>query len=703
MASVVLTTLGGAVGGPVGRALGSVAGRAIDGALFGTRRREGPRLTELRVQTSSYGSAIPKLFGTMRVAGTVIWATDLREQAATTGSKTSGRTTQYSYSASFAVALSARPIRGIGRIWAEGKLLHGAAGDWKSRTGFRWYPGDEAQAPDPLIASIVGTGDAPAYRGIAYAVFEDMALADFGNRIPSLTFEVIADAEPVSLGGIAGALSDGTIGGEAGPVLGGFAAEGTSIGDAVAALIDPVGGWVAPVDGRVELRFGEGAARTVSPGVGVPQRRRMPVEPRDVAVAYHDAARDYQAGVQQVRFPGAQRTERIALPAAMSAADAAGLAAMVAARLAGGGERRTLTLDWDAIDIRPGERVRIAGEGGLWRVRRVAIEAGGVTAELVPIVGTMPAAVGTSGVAQLAADALPGRTRLRLIELPGTGDVPQIVAVAAGTEPGWRRATLLVGDDVIGWREAGMTAAAGTIGTVPGVLGPGPATIEDRINVVDIVLLHDAMTLADANAAAIDRGANAAMIGNEIVQFARARRTGPARWRLSGLWRGRQGSDRAMTAHAAGEGFVLLDPATLRALDDPAAMVGRPIRAMASGIAPDDVAQAAIVPDGRALVPPAPVHGRAERVGDTLRIGWVRRARGSAIWRDSVDVPLGEEREAYRVTIDHDDGRHEDVETDVSAMTMPFPVAPVRIAIRQIGTNGPSTPLILNFTPEKRP
>lgn len=80
MATLVLTTVGGAIGGPIGAAIGATLGQSIDRALlFPTPRRTGPRLTELAVQTSSYGTPIPRLFGTMRVAGSVIWATDLIE------------------------------------------------------------------------------------------------------------------------------------------------------------------------------------------------------------------------------------------------------------------------------------------------------------------------------------------------------------------------------------------------------------------------------------------------------------------------------------------------------------------------------------------------------------------------------------------------------------------------------------------------
>ena len=42
---------------------------------------------------------------------------------------------------------------------------------------------------------------APAYRGVAYVVFEDLALGDYGNRVPQFTFEVIRPAQ----GALAGA------------------------------------------------------------------------------------------------------------------------------------------------------------------------------------------------------------------------------------------------------------------------------------------------------------------------------------------------------------------------------------------------------------------------------------------------------------------------------------------------------------------
>ena len=123
MATLAFSAIGAAMGGPVGGAIGALLGQQIDRSALAGSRREGPRLDELRVSTSSYGRAIPRNCGRLRAAGTIIWATDLVES-----SETSGGVTTYHYSVSFAVALSSRPLAGLGRIWADGNLLRGEDG-----------------------------------------------------------------------------------------------------------------------------------------------------------------------------------------------------------------------------------------------------------------------------------------------------------------------------------------------------------------------------------------------------------------------------------------------------------------------------------------------------------------------------------------------------------------------------------------------
>lgn len=201
MATVVLkyagaalgSLVGGPLGGALGGALGGIAGNIIDQRIFGgnsKRSIEGPRLNDLRVMTSEEGAAIPTLWGRMRVAGQVIWATNLEEVVSTETQKASSKggggasssTTTYSYFGNFAVGLCEGEIDGIGRVWADGKIV-----DIDAFTS-RLYLGSESQNADSFITSVEGI--APAYRGLAYIVFERLPLERFGNRIPQLAFEV---------------------------------------------------------------------------------------------------------------------------------------------------------------------------------------------------------------------------------------------------------------------------------------------------------------------------------------------------------------------------------------------------------------------------------------------------------------------------------------------------------------------------------
>src|SRR3546814_20336289 len=128
----------------------------------------------------------------MRVAGTVIWATDLNENKQKSGGgKGRPSVTSYSYSVSFAVAISSRPILRVGRIWADGNLLRGMAGEFKTELGaFRLFTGDPDQDADQLMASAEGAAWTPAHRGFSSLVFEDFHLAGYGHRIRSLIFAV---------------------------------------------------------------------------------------------------------------------------------------------------------------------------------------------------------------------------------------------------------------------------------------------------------------------------------------------------------------------------------------------------------------------------------------------------------------------------------------------------------------------------------
>ncbi|MCM2563781.1 phage tail protein [Lutimaribacter sp. EGI FJ00015] len=194
------------LGWQAGWLLGSVVGQS----LFGPKLpdQQGPRLSDLAVSSSAYGAPIPIAYGTLRIAGNMIWSTGLIETTTTTrvGGKGGGggqKVTEYSYAASFALAFGEGPADQVLRLWADGKLIFDRTGAIEgsqtvARDGLRmrFYPGDETQLPDPLIASVEGAGSVPAHRGLCYIVFEDFELADYGNRIPNITAEITWRAQP---------------------------------------------------------------------------------------------------------------------------------------------------------------------------------------------------------------------------------------------------------------------------------------------------------------------------------------------------------------------------------------------------------------------------------------------------------------------------------------------------------------------------
>ena len=188
--------VGGAVGGPIGatigRALGALAGSAIDATLFGEKAAATAR-PDIRLQGSSEGGAIPRLYGWSRLAGNIIWATELEEITAEgRGGKGTAPAADAEICASFAVAFCEGEVSRLGRVWADGQLLE------LEGLNARFYRGTEDQAADSLIEAKQGI--APAYRGLCYLVFERLPLGEFGNRVPNITVElcrVVGDLEPL--------------------------------------------------------------------------------------------------------------------------------------------------------------------------------------------------------------------------------------------------------------------------------------------------------------------------------------------------------------------------------------------------------------------------------------------------------------------------------------------------------------------------
>ncbi len=722
MATLLLTTLGTAIGGPIGGAVGGLIGQQADAMIFGGGTRQGPRLRELSVSTSSYGQPISRHFGRMRAPGSVIWSTDLIEsKQKQKGRKGQPSTAIYSYSASFAIALSSTPIARLGRIWANGNLLRGAQDDLKVAGKLRFYQGFGDDSVDPLIAADKG-GTAPGFRDFAYVVFEDLDLGDFGNRIPALSFEIFAadSDDSVSLA----AMVPKTLATATASIAHarGFADEGGPL-VATLAAIDEVIPLVC-TSGKEALRI---APRISGQTASLSLPRQLSLQERGsdegrhkqragfparapAALRYYDEGRDYQPGVQ--RALGSRRDGRemmVDLPATMTASGARQLANDRANRARWQGE----TIVWRTGELdprlQPGEVVHVPDMPGQWFIRGWEWFDRGIelALERVPpnLLAPQPSDPGTANPP--TDQALPP-TLLAALEVPSEGHtnptLPLLFAAASAENSAWRGAALyrVQTNSLAPLGISGSQRA--TIGTLVEPLGPSWGHMFEPDAIALVELVADDLELEDTDITGLANGANRMMIGSEAIQFVRAIPLGGRRWRLQGLLRGRGGTEpEAAIGHLAQTGVVLLDD-SLVPLDAAEVPALDSTSIAAIGTSDNDAVIAYLANAGLSRRPLTPVHPRLQVGTDAVwDICWTRRARGQWRWDDGVDVPLIEELEAYLVGYGPIGAPYAAWSVDAPRIAFTQKQrtvlldawGPSELWVRQLGTFGQSPPLLI--------
>ena len=668
MATIVLSTVG-SLFGPIGQIVGTLAGSVIDNAIFAPKDYEGARLKELTVSGSSYGTPIARLYGKMRVPGTIVWSTDLTEHRdKQSNGKGQPKTVTYSYSVSFAVALSSRPIDGVGRIWADGNLLRGASGDLKSGGSLRIYQGHADQARDPLLEAVLGD-QCPAFRGCSYAVFEDLDLTDFGNRIPSLSFEILAGDASRLVGDMLKIREIGADDGARFPELAGFGHESGSLRE-VAQLVDRLHPLAPRLD-QNGLHFSSATALKGEPvalppaaawddgdfgkQVGQARVRLAQHQSSFSALRYYDPARDYQPGLQHASNSD-EGSRTFQFPGALTAGDAQKLARLANTRSAVNQD----TLSWRCAEldpeIGPGSLVTAPGVPGLWLVSAWEWRERGVELELQRYrAASSDQAPADPGRAWIPRDRPARSTILQAFETPwdGNGGASQrrayfAAGAAEGLWPGCAfysvRGTAV---DALGQ----STASRAAIGSLATPLAKSRGLRFEPKASFELRLVDESAELESTDLPGLAQGKNRLFVGGEILQFLLAEPMGEGRWNLSGLLRGRAATEfEALAGHEAGTFCALLDENLVPIADRSLSAATGQYAAI--GPWDEDPVIADLENAGASLRPPNPVHGRFMIAGDgSARLTWKRRARGQWRWLDDVDQPLVEESEAYEVGI----------------------------------------------------
>jgi hypothetical protein len=133
-------------------------------------------------------------------------------------------------------------------------------------------------------------------------------------------------------------------------------------------------------------------------------------------------------------------------------------------------------------------------------------------------------------------------------------------------------------------------------------------------------------------------------LGSEIIQFKTATLIEPGKYAISGLLRGRLGTEWSIASHSTGERFVLLDGRLNRqTMANNMLGLSRKYKAVTFGDTIVSTPEQSFTYTGVALKPYSPVHAQGSRDGSgNLTINWIRRTRLGGNWQDAIDVPLNE-------------------------------------------------------------
>ena len=150
-------------------------------------------LKQFSLQTSTYNKIIPEVFGRIRIAGNIMWVSEIKKTSIYHSRKitkygTQNAYTEYTVRGSFAIAICNGVVDEIKNIYANNEPLN------LSSYNIKIYYGDEKQKQDPTMQSYLGA-DIPAFKGLCYVVFTDFPMEEFNGTIPNFTFDVVRNKE----------------------------------------------------------------------------------------------------------------------------------------------------------------------------------------------------------------------------------------------------------------------------------------------------------------------------------------------------------------------------------------------------------------------------------------------------------------------------------------------------------------------------
>lgn len=384
--------------------------------------------------------------------------------------------------------------------------------------------------------------------------------------------------------------------------------------------------------------------------------------PRSVALTFINKDADFQAGTETARRQVTSSVYDVSdeLPIATNSGHMATVAATLLYDAWAMRTLRKATLPRSYAHLDPSDNVTVEYPEGTFvnkRITRLTDTGLMLQADLVdsdPSVYTATIPGATPAKAQAGVEYA-GPTRMLLLDIPllrDADDNPGIYAAVRGYYPAsWNGAAIYSGDSAAQLALQATITTAAVMGRAITVLADWQIGMFDETHTVDVELFAGTLSNATRDAV-LDSSANACLLGDEILQFRTATSLGSNQWRLSGLLRGRRGTEWAAAAHEDGENFVLLQTTGLVRLDMDLVDINkaRQYKAATVGQTGSDAIQQGFTNTAAGLKPLAPAMFDVAQDGTQLAMRWVRRSRLHENWLAG-SVPLGESSQSFELDV----------------------------------------------------
>lgn len=250
----------------------------------------------------------------------------------------------------------------------------------------------------------------------------------------------------------------------------------------------------------------------------------------------------------------------------------------------------------------------------------------------------------------------PGITRVEFLDIPilrDEDDDSGFYVAMGGFKPEWSGAKLFRSSDDLTYSEVGSAVNNATLGICDTTLGNhAGGNFFDEKNTIQVTITSG--QLVSHTYDEVLNGANVALVGSEIIQFRTATLLSENTYLLSGLLRGRRGTEQRISTHDANELFALLSVAGIVRPAEGNSAIGseRYYKGVSFGRRLNQTDAFSFTNNAVGLMPFSPVgfSGGKQANGDFI-INWIRRTRIDGEWRNNVDAILGETTESYEIDV----------------------------------------------------